>query len=289
MSFLGHYDAMLDSSIASNDDDDDVRHILPSDEASDSSSSLGRTIVSSAPSSYEEEEIVFEWPSSQSSSTQQSEHIPIMSLSTHESMSWTNSEEWILAANNYHLQDMCVIVPGDEITNHDSDDSALSFQPSSVPSSDISCEDHHLWTSFSTSNSSSSSSSIPHDDDDDDDDWEHIHRVGQDEQGVYLQSSNNTLVTAPWSSWYQSLSSEKEWDELKSRVQEILKAFQADEFESYTAEELLALWIEQEENLFWNSKQQPENNNEGLWVRWGEAVAVAAAVASFGVIMLRRS
>jgi hypothetical protein len=267
MSFLGHYDAMLDS-IASNDDDD-VRHIIPPDEeASESSSSLGMTIVSSAPSY--EEEIVFEWPSSM----QPSEHIP-MSLSTHESMSLTMNSSWILTAENNHPHD--IIIPCDNDENNDGDhDSELSYQPSSVPSS----EDHHLWTSISSSSSSSSSHN-----DSSSDDWEHIHRVCHDDQGVYLQTSNTTLVNAPWSSWYQTLSSEDDWDELKSRVQEILHAL--DDLESYTAEELLALWIEQEEELFWNSKQPAAD--EGLSVRWGEAVAVAAAVASFGVLMLRRS
>ncbi|GAX10847.1 hypothetical protein FisN_31Hh054 [Fistulifera solaris] len=265
MSFLGHYDAMLDS-IAS-DDDEDVRHIIPPDDEA-SESSLGMTIVSSAPSY--EEEIVFEWPSS---AMQQSEHIP-MSLSTQESMSLTMHSSWVLAT---HPHD---IVPDDE--NSNGNHSELSFQPSSVPSSD--CEDH-LWTSSSSSSSSSSTTSMIPSARDVDDDWEHIHRVCHDEQGVYLQTSNTTLVKAPWSNWYQTLSSEDDWDELKSRVQEILHAL--DDLESYTAEELLALWIEQEEELFWNSK--PPAADEGLSVRRGEAVAVAAAVASFGVLMLRRS
>ena len=94
-------------------------------------------------------------------------------------------------------------------------------------------------------------------------------------------TTSSSIVTA--TRWYETLSTKDEWEDMQRRVQDILVALQPLDF--YTAEEWLALWIEQEEELFWNQSKQPSQYR----YYWGEAVAVAAAVASVGVLFLRRS
>lgn len=301
---------MMDHSVSSSNHDNDV--IVPNDEPADESSEhstlLGMTIVSSAHSSLEEE-IVFEWPSLSSQSQQQSQqqqsqqHIPMASLSTQESSSRSvtrieeeHHQSWMIhLSSTKSPRDMCLSIPCD-----DHDDSELSFRPSSSSCDDYSRSDRISMT-LSSSSSHSRTDTQPQpsrlidnaDDDNDTNSWQHLHRVGHDDRGVYLQTTNRTTTLAPWSNWYQRFSTENEWEELQLRIQDIVLAFQSQDhtddcLESYmTTEELLALWMEQEEELFW------KNDKDGVvpsppTYYWGEAVAVAAAVASLGVWLLRR-